>query len=88
MPCPPSIAPKKESYSIKGECAFVLQITVSCPSGSLLGSLSVKHYDFPITILPSSAQRARVLANQSPIALSNIWTEIAPGTSCPTPPAM
>lgn len=88
MPCPPSIAPKKESYSIKGECAFVLQITVSCPSGSLLGSLSVKHYDFPITILPSSAQRARVLANQSPIALSNIWTEIAPGTSCPTPPAI
>ncbi|KAI9326921.1 hypothetical protein DFJ73DRAFT_147083 [Zopfochytrium polystomum] len=92
LPVPPTLATKAPGPptvgSISATCSYVLKITVSWPSGSILGGRSQRAIDVPVKMLPSSRDRAVVLARASPLVVSNIWTEIAPGTSCPTPTAL
>ncbi|KAJ1560921.1 hypothetical protein HK405_005510, partial [Cladochytrium tenue] len=86
---PASKKKKKPAVTVlSASCDYVLKLTASWPSGSILGGRAQKSVDVPFVLLPSSRQRSLVLARRSPLAVSNIWTEIAPGTSCPTPTAL
>ncbi|KAJ1567443.1 hypothetical protein HK405_005966, partial [Cladochytrium tenue] len=89
-PASPAAKKKKKPAVtvLSASCDYVLKLTASWPSGSILGGRTQKSVDVPFVLLPSSRQRSLILGRRSPLAVSNIWTEIAPGTSCPTPTAL